>query len=271
MKILIFMCILLLPLAHGLSLDADISVSDNDIVSQRLTVSFDSNFSHDSITYLSSQEPLGVIYDDYSIEEVNGSYAITLMKDVLPGKNTVTFTILYDNLVLRQGSDYVLRTGFPDIQTETSTIKVTLPAGFILTEHAPQATPSPDSITTDGRHIILDWAFHDTDSTAIAVFYYKERSPSGIYLLLLIPLLAILLFLYFRKRSKKAMSDILSEDENKILEHIRTGTTKQKDIAQKLDYSKSKMSKVTRKLEEKDLISREPHFKTNILKEKKKF
>ena len=54
-----------------------------------------------------------------------------------------------------------------------------------------------------------------------------------------------------------------------VVKELRKGTKMQKHIAKNLDFSKSKISKVVRKLEEKKIIEKEPYFKTNKIKLKK--
>ena len=74
------------------------------------------------------------------------------------------------------------------------------------------------------------------------------------------------LFFYVKKKSREDIYAILSNDEILIIKEIKNNVTKQKEISRNLNFSKSKMSKVIAKLEQKKLISKEPHFKTNIIK-----
>jgi uncharacterized membrane protein len=263
----------LLPAAAASLLKADFSISANDIVTEAVSVTFDADNAYDSFVFIASSEPFSVIYDGkYSVSKQNDTYAITFAKDIQQGENVVSFQLLYDNLIERSGSGKSFRTALSSGAVDGIEVSATLPAGYILSEQAPQATPEPDSITTDGRRIALHWNFKGADDAAVAVFYTGSKSASLWWLLLIPAALAIgitAFFIFHRKRVRSIVSDTLSEDEQKVVDLVRQGNDKQNEIAKALVFSKSKMSKVMRKLEEKGLVEKSPFFKTNVIKLKK--
>jgi uncharacterized membrane protein len=108
--------------------------------------------------------------------------------------------------------------------------------------------------------------------SSFSVFYENEKGSSLWWILIIAILLVaagIIFSLYHKTNLRNTVKDTLSEDENKIIDLLRKSDMKQKEIARQLNFSKSKMSKITRRLEEKNLIERTPLFKTNIIKLKK--
>jgi uncharacterized membrane protein len=267
-------CTLLLitNFAMAATLEADFSLSANDIVTESVTATFDAAESYDSFVFTAYSEPLSIIYDGkYSLQEQDGYYVISFAKDITPGQNTVSFQLLYDSLVEKSGSSMSFRTAIYSEIADNMIVSVTLPSGYALSEHLPSATPEPGSITSDGRRITLHWDFDGTEN-AIAVFYTGGSNFSLWWLALgaaVIAIAGIAFFVFHKRRLRRIVSETLSEDEQNVIGLLRQGTNKQKEIAQKLEFSKSKMSKVIRRLEEKGLVEKSPFFKTNIVKLKK--
>ncbi|MBN2567448.1 MarR family transcriptional regulator [Candidatus Woesearchaeota archaeon] len=271
MKLLaLVLLVLALPLAAASEFSTDISISGNDIVTEDISLTFDSPEAYDSFIFSVADEPLSVGYDGgYAVTATDGGYEIEFMWPIAVGENTVGFTLLFDGLVLKRSGERVFRTAFSG-GYDSTTVRVTLPDGFTLSSEGPAATPPPDTITTDGRRITLAWAF--PGDAAVAVFYEGPDSPL-LWLLAAVAaviLIAIWVYIFFLNRAARAIDEVISEDERRVLDAVRGGEPIQKKVAEGLSFSKSKMSKVVRRLEEKGLIAKEPHFKTNRLKLKKK-
>jgi len=259
---LFLLFILLVPFAAGMNIDTVISISKNDIVTE--TITFQTNESYDSFAFETLSEPLSIIYDgEYAIKELENSYLITFQKS----NNELTFSLLFDDLVECNKQNRIFRTGFTS--SDQTSVTVILPTGFVLSDKAPQATPMPDKIETDGQRIKLKW--HFDDDSVIAVFYKGPKSHTNFFIIsiLTIILITFCLFLYFRTHFKRTIKETLSEDEQLIVKELCNRVKIQKTIARNLGFSKSKMSKVLRKLEEKGLVEKTPYFKTNKIKLKK--
>lgn len=242
-------------------MNIDISISKNDIVTEEFNIDFISSEYYDSFEFTIPSRPLSISYDgEYEIQD----NIIYFKKDILPGYQEISFTLLYDNLIDSFGRTNNFRTSF--VTDQDVSISLTLPEKFILSR-APSATPTPDKITTDGQHIKLYWK----NDAAISVFYEGNEVSFAVIILSIIflSIFASALFFFFRQKTKQAITDILSEDENLVIKELKKGITQQKNIAKNLHFSKSKMSKVIRKLEEKELIEKKPYFKTNKIKLKK--
>jgi hypothetical protein len=233
-----------------------IDIGQTGVVREDVTLSF--NETYDTIDYVSQYKPISVDYSgNYILIEEDGHYIIQF-----PYSDSLSFSLVYDGLV--EGTTRkVFRSGFSGGPTELS---VKLPARHSLSEKMPNAVPRPDSMTTDGQRITLHWKL-PTDGD-VTVFYETRGFGAFLWLGIAVVLLtSSLLFLFFYGRSKKQLKELLSDDEAKVLEML-SKETRQDRIAKTLEFSKSKMSKVLRKLEEKNLISKEPYFKTNTIKKK---
>lgn len=265
MRQYLILFVLCISLCYADSMELDISISNRDIIKQDVKLVFDVNETYDNVEFATQLMPLSIQYNgEYSIEEYENLYIINFNKTISPIDNSIEFSLIYDKMI---EGDKVFRTSFYP-QDMDVTISLRLPRHYVLSPREPSATPKPDSISSDGQHIYLYWEFSDKDQTDIAVFYQGQESSNGIIVFSIILLMSsgIMLFYYFKKKTKKDISGILSSDEQKIVEELRKGVAKQKEIARNLDFSKSKMSKVVRKLEEKELIEKKPFFKTNTLK-----
>lgn len=199
------------------------------------------------------KEPVSVTAD--AAYELNGS-TLTIEADETP----IGFSVLFDDLIVSSGSQRVFRSSF---SAEQVTLSVTLPEGASLDEAIPQG-----ELSTDGSRIMIAWP--PAAERSVAVFYTIE--PETPWLLLVafsLPILAGFGFLLYwntqRRASTRVIDALLSENERAVFERV-DGSRTQQNIADELGYSKSKMSKVVRKLEEKGLVGKEPHFKTNRLK-----
>lgn len=253
------------------AMNIDISLSKNDIVKEVISLTFEAEESYDSVEFTSVIKPLSVYYGgDYSVREEDGNYVITFEKDIKPGKNDLKFVLVYDNIVEGDDNNKVFRTRFYPENTEEMTISLTLPTYYILSDKEPSVTPKSDSITTDGQRIKLEWEFDDLAD--IVVFYESQAEVEFqiILFVILVAVISVFFYFYFKRKTKKHISEVLTSEEKKVVAEIRKGVTKQKEIARNLEFSKSKMSKVIRKLEEKNLIEKKPYFKTNIIKLSKK-
>jgi uncharacterized membrane protein len=252
-------------------MDVDISLSKNDIVKESISIGFMAEEQYDSVEFTSVIKPLTVYYQgEYSIREEDDNYVITLDKEIKKGKNSLKFVLIYDSIVEGNGNNKVFRTRFYPENAEDMKISLTLPTYYILSDKEPSVTPKPDSITTDGQRIKLEWEFKEQ---ADIVVFYESQTGVGLQIIpfvILVVVISVSIYFYFKKKTKTHISEVLTSEEKKVVAEIRKGVTKQKEIARNLEFSKSKMSKVIRKLEEKNLIEKKPYFKTNIIKLSKK-
>jgi len=267
-SLLSLICLILIILSYSSyayeSMSIDISLSKNDIITEVITLSNPSINMNDFYEYTTIVKPISILYDgEYSITEEKQDYKITFENL----KEEITFTLLFDSIIESNDKNKVFRTSFTPNNIKDLIITATLPKHFTLSDIKPSVTPKPTSIESDGQRITLSWTLNNPQYADIIIFYIGEKNLAFLVIIPFIIVIAIssIIFLYFKKKTKKHLNNTLSSEEIKIVEELRKGVTKQKDIANNLNFSKSKMSKVVRKLEEKDLVNKKPFFKTNIL------
>jgi uncharacterized membrane protein len=145
--------------------------------------------------------------------------------------------------------------------------------------------PVPSRIHSDGKRIIVEWFEEGLlahEEFRIFLMYTttedeRERLPAataGIAVGLILGL--SIAYYYFGRRPAKEREVarlVLGEDEKKIYDLLisHDGKILQDDIAKNTDFSRAKISKLVRRLEEKGIIKKEPYRKTNRLLLKKEF
>ncbi|MBI2452390.1 winged helix-turn-helix transcriptional regulator [Candidatus Pacearchaeota archaeon] len=205
---------------------------------------------------------------------------ILIHKNIKPDeKNLVEIEFDTKDLVKQSGSNFIFSMDFslPFVSKNTQ-IKLNLPEGFILSDIDPPASPKPTVIETDGKIISLIWKNPEEESFIVVYkrgFTDKSESAMPTYLvfiaLLIIIFTAILFMLTQKRKTREFISSTLSENENIILNIIRKEKNiTQKKIGQITGFSKSKLSKIIKRLEEKNILKRKPFFKTNKFELSKK-
>jgi uncharacterized membrane protein len=253
--------VLFIPVVWASDIHIDIALGTNDLVTEDVSISLDQQY--DLVSYTSRYEPIDLSSEsDYTIRDQEGYFVYSF-----PGQQAVEFSALYDGLVERHMGERIFRSTFYKEESDSMGIQITLPPHYILSKTEPSIMPKPSSITTDGRQIIITWDLkEDAD---ILVFYESERSMLWVWIATAVFTVCIAATLYFvfKRRSERRINDTLTSEEQKVL--LALGKVERQDhVAKKLEFSKSKMSKVVRKLEEKGLIVKEPYFKTNKLKKR---
>jgi len=159
--------------------------------------------------------------------------------------------------------------------------KVILDKGFILIPE-PQTpttlvpfTPKDGSEGSDGRRIFVIWE-RDNISKGEGLdisITYERTSPitqdNTIFLVLGVSILVVLLILglKFKKEppNNEDIERILKKDERKVMKIIKEsgGACKQREIVRESDFSKAKVSRLIKDLEERGLIKVEKTGRTN--------
>ena len=171
--------------------------------------------------------------------------------------------------------------------------RLKLPERAVLPEETSKfVTPEPSKIYSDGRRIIL--LFEETnirDFKVSAIYEPAAESNSlflvGIFFLALIVLGFVLLKKRWKKPAKEEKTEPAQEikeepkeeeklyllpDEKGIVHLLKqaSGPIRQKDIENQITFSKAKLSRVLRSLEERGIIKRVPRGNTNLVELLKK-
>ncbi|MGC9777656.1 MAG: hypothetical protein HZR80_00270 [Candidatus Heimdallarchaeota archaeon] len=185
------------------------------------------------------------------------------------------------------GLDFVVR---HKRQTDNFKLEMVLPVNHNLIEgQTPRpVSPSADKIYTEDNNVKISWKLEDLDVNDLfsyAVRYFKIGTfitdPPAINRIPIYTLLAFLagvalcsLVFYFVIKKKygpvkaELVSSLLSQSEQDVINAINEegGMAIQRKICEKTGFSKSKVSQVLLKLEEKNILIRERWGRTNRVK-----
>ncbi len=166
-------------------------------------------------------------------------------------------------------------------EVEKMVLKAVLQKGYVLIEEPQGPTtmvpysPSDGVQGSDGRRIFVEWSRENVKKgEGIDVSLTYERiapqvsgNQNMIFLFIgILILLIIFLLLGLRNRSAKEMDmSILKDDEKRVMEILkeRGGMCKQRVIVRETDFSKAKVSRLIKDLEERKLIRTEKEGRTN--------
>ncbi len=164
---------------------------------------------------------------------------------------------------------------YTPLDTETLSVQVTLPEGMGLVKDKIPYIPNDGQSASDGRRIYLFWKRSDMSAGqtfATQVSFEPLNKGEEFPLALFVPALAVLggIGFYFYRRSTpsaklKVVLPILKPDEKKVIESLLSnkGTANQKVIVRESGYSKAKVSKVLKNLNERGLVQLERLGRSN--------
>jgi len=152
-------------------------------------------------------------------------------------------------------------------------LEVILPPDYIVVDRGGLLISRPFYISTDGRRITIIWKNRLIAGENFAAFVQYESRPSTSFNVIIITMILIgALGVYGGYRLNEFKKDrfikkVLSEDESKVVEEIKKkGEILQEELRDSLGWSKTKISKIVRNLEAKNIIYKKPYKKTNKLK-----
>jgi len=161
-------------------------------------------------------------------------------------------------------------------ETQNLDIRLILPESATLEKSYPEA-----ALTSDGRHIILNWQAKNAKSFPVFVTYNEKSEQWILWLAAIIMLIIAILAVYFlikrnpklkiksKKKIKIPKENLhLLESESSVINALKQakGEMWQKQIQLKTGFSKAKLSRVIRNLEARKLIKRIPLGNTNKIK-----
>jgi len=173
--------------------------------------------------------------------------------------------------------------------TKTMEIMLYLPEGFGLVKmkNTTPYYPKNAIITSDGRHVILEWNLKNPElgnTLLFSAIYEKvlpmmpktffNRFSQQIWLITFLVILFLLFLIYKVMERRKIAFELIREDERKILEYLEANKdkfVKQKDIVRHTGFSKAKVSRLITELEKRGIVERERIGRTNRVRLKKRF
>lgn len=200
----------------------------------------------------------------------------------------IYFNYTTANMVRDQSSSRIFQFNKDFIRpTDNFSLSVILPQGNVLLEQdnitRPVFSPQDGQEITDGRRIGVRWSKQPQlgESTNFRILYRPIQNPSPDPLRYLPPvLLGILsitaIVLGYRRYNRTNLDEVyenLEEDEKKVVELLKDneGSLLQKDLVDKMDYSKAKVSGIVSELVEKEILTKEKEGRSNRLSISKEF
>ena len=223
---------------------------------------------------LDSEQTLSFsIQDDaYSLSS-NLNYSKTNDIITIRGKD-IKFSYLTKALLdkFREGYYFVKDIEFPSDFSDVK-ISLTLKEGYFLEND--KIFPEPSSIETDGRQISVNWEFKNaktSDKIPIFVTIEKQSGAFSITILIIVIIALLISALYLLNRLKKTkirkldIESHLIDAEKLVLSELKKadrGELWQKQLQLKTNFSKAKLSRLIRNLEQRNLIEKIPFGNTN--------
>jgi len=195
----------------------------------------------------------------------------------------VTYTFTAHNLVNPVGSAKRFAYTFPVTSVMRNLeIEVRLPFGAVIIDKEKLAdiglkpfVPEWGEVASDGRQIFVRWKFEKPSlGSAIEVSVIYEQFLEASHLMIIVSFLTILFLVFlavsFRKKSRiKEILPVLNENERKVMQFLlaqKKKETDQRKIARELGFSKPKLSRIIKDLEERGLIEVTRRGRTNRIK-----
>ena len=193
----------------------------------------------------------------------------------------------WNELVEKKGNISFFSMDIPILwNTKEVSVIIKLPDRTLLAEKALlPVSPSGYHVGSDGRKILVSWSFKDKRSgDLIPIRLYYEPlslefiSEDLVYILIFILILIVIVgtSFIFRKVSKKSelVLSVLNENERLVVDIIQKEKKKQVDqrrIVNSSGFSKAKVSRIIRNLEERGVVESQRIGRRNKITLKKKF
>ena len=210
---------------------------------------------------------------DVSVRDRSGNLSYEIKKD----NNFYYWTIFLKNdtnILISFYSDGMVFTGgdasqfFSELSLESYeklAIYAYLPHGDTVVSFYPKyGVP-----ITDGKRIGMIWEYRNSEilDIPVSVRFEKTKTDYVPYLgAVLLVFVIVSLIHYYRKRVHTEFMSGFLEDEKKVVKYlIRNRTSYQNIIEKEFKFSRAKMTRIVKKLEQRDLLKKERKGRTNRL------
>ena len=220
-------------------------------------------------------------------EDINRILQCKPPSPFMVGTITIATKFNLNGLVEKRGNISFFSMDIPILwNTDEVLVMIKLPDRTLLAEKAIlPISPSGYHIGSDGRRILTSWSFKNKKPGDVIPIrlYFEPLSPEFIpedlvYILIFILIIIVIVGTLFisRKVSKKSelVLSVLNESERLVVDIIRKEKKKQVDqrrIVNLSGFSKAKVSRLIRSLEERGIVESERIGRRNRITLKKKF
>ncbi len=286
MRVLLLLVLILLLAGSANALESNVKVDllPSGAAHEVIEISFIADADADEVSYslLNKPENLKVFQSTDELEHKvvkNEYYDIIISKQIKKGQSyRIRMEFDIKGLIRQLNRNYIFSFKYqPNTNFENFNIEVVLPRGFILAELESAVSPSGGVVSTDGKNIIVNWNLKGINNEqAFIIVYERGLASSSSYVWIVVTIVIALgaiagVVTFYRKEKKEVIDGVLSVDEKKIVGMIEAGDEiTQKQIVKDTGFSKAKVSKIIRRLEEKGIVEKIPFMATNKLKIKNK-
>ncbi len=192
----------------------------------------------------------------------------------------MTYEFRVDGYITRMNELYVFKYKFPVTQvTDRFSVNVKLPLGSVLADKSKLTgtslrpfEPSYGLEGTDGRQIFIKWELTNPklgETVDASIIFEKVGTPGIVILgvsIVFVIIVALVIVLVFFKKSYRQILPILTDSERSVMNMIiKNKKVDQRRIVRETDYSKAKVSRIIKNLEERGLVRRISKGRTNII------
>ncbi len=226
-----------------------------------------SNTVHEDISFHFDTPTSGTFYYTLPVECKNieifpGKFSVNESNIIISIQNANDLKISFDtNGIIFKNSDvYQLFTTF-NFGNSTTTVSAFIPSGYEILSTFPEAAYS-----SNGKDIIAKWKINKPSDISIKYRNVSEKNNYAILAVIVLIVIAAVFTSYTTSNSKKRLFEALDEDERKVAELISSKRIiYQNKIEKRLELSRSKMTRIVKRLEKKGLVEKEKRGRTNKL------
>ncbi len=270
--------LLILPMSYALppveQIDIKYGINNDLSVTEQLRINF-SDVLNSSFTYTlqGNVHDIEVFGDGslliYDIEQISDKLILTIESS---GKAEIVIKFVSEDMVFSNNNvqQFFSYVNF-DVAIDKMEAAVKLPDGYGLFDSS--FTPLSGQVKTDGTNIIVSWLFEDTNSVIFSVKFQNLNSQQDFTLLIVIIFLAAVaaIVFYFVKKSKNDFLVGFREGEKKVIQYLMQHKLSYQNVIEKeFHFSRAKMTRIVKHLEEKGLIEKKKYGRTNKLMWKNK-
>ena len=261
--------------------------------SENTTIDYFRYVINESISNALVTDPIGSLEFTWNIFEDSSVLNVTMRYPLLEGQKYVIsiayfLTDLQPFLVEEPSEFYTLEYAiFHYITTQTFDLEISLPLGYgLITSDSPRPTyPIPERVFTEDNIVKISWRslnilpnyeyLYTIRFDEIGVTFSIPTPQSFTYIYVILAFLggtavsALVFFLIIKRKyhpvKSELVSSLLSDSEQAVIKAINDEgvVAIQRRICERTGYSKSKVSQILLKLEEKNVLKRERWGRTN--------
>jgi uncharacterized membrane protein len=220
---------------------------------------------------------------NYSTSISNGIFIIKI-NEILNAKSQKNYIVrIYDSLLITNFGDskFFSYNFLSYYDLDDFMLTLVLPNNFaIISNQGNAISPVPNKLYSNKEGIVLEWRqkLGYLDSKNFFVFFEKLSSDNSIIVVVVLTFVisfivgAITIYVIFKKRRTKTITQVLSKDEKTIFDLlIEKKDLTQKEIGEILDLSKPKLSKLISGLCKKGIVISTPYGRKNKISLNKDF